>query len=252
MRFGNNTVFRRAEEYACSNPATMKGVAHKSAIMLLTALASAALSILLMGSFTSAIGGIVIVGYMLSPILTLVLSLIMSFNPLAAKVLAIPYSILEGISIGSICGLLFLVLGIEGALICALALVITLSFFLGATLLYSTGLVKVTTRLRRFAFIALFGIVISSLIVAILSIFNPAMGALFYGGSNLGIIVSVISILIAGIYTLITLDNAKRIVDAGLDEQFEWYAAFGIVLNVIWLFWEVLSLLLKILARTDR
>ena len=92
----------------------------------------------------------------------------------------------------------------------------------------------------------------SSFIIGILSIFNPTMGALFYGGSNLGIIVSIISILVAGIYTLITLDNAKRIVDAGLDEQFEWYAAFGIILNVIWLFWEVLSLLLRILARSDR
>lgn len=252
MRVGNNTVFRRAGEYACSNPATMKGVAKKSAIMLITALLTAVLSMLMMKSFSSLTGGIIVVGYLLSPILTLVLSLIMSFNPIAAKVLAIPYSILEGVSIGSICGLLFLAFGIEGALIAGLALIITLSFFLGATLLYSTGIVKVSSGLRRFAFIALFGIVISSFIIGILSIFNPTMGALFYGGSNLGIIVSIISILVAGIYTLITLDNAKRIVDAGLDEQFEWYAAFGIILNVIWLFWEVLSLLLRILARSDR
>ena len=251
MRFGNNTVFKRAGEYACNNPASMKGVARKSALMIFAALVSAIICILLVKPLSSFSLELIIVGYMLSPIITLVLSFIMSFNPIAAKVLAIPYAILEGISIGSICGLLFALLGEEGALICGLALIITLSFFLGATVLYSTGLIKVTAGLRKFAFLALFGLVISSIVTAILSIFNPGVAGLFYGGSNLGIIVSLISILVASIYTLITLENAKRIVDAGLDEQFEWYAAFGIVLNVIWLFWEVLSLLLRILSRAD-
>ena len=41
------------------------------------------------------------------------------------------------------------------------------------------------------------------------------------------------------------------IVDAGMDKTFEWYAAFGILLNIIWLYYEVLRLLI-ILSQRDR
>ena len=38
-------------------------------------------------------------------------------------------------------------------------------------------------------------------------------------------------ILIASVYTVISLDNANNIVKAGLDKNYEWYASFGIVLK---------------------
>ena len=50
---------------------------------------------------------------------------------------------------------------------------------------------------------------------------------------------------------MISLDNAQVIVTAGVDKNYEWYASFGIVLNVIWLFWEVLRLVLIIFSRSD-
>lgn len=251
MRFGYNSVFSRASEYSCSTPATMAGVAKKSIIMLLMALASTVVSMLFVQPLNSFSGGVILFGYLISPILTFVLSLIMSFNPAVAKTLAIPYAILEGVSIGSIAGLLTSLLGTTGGLIVGLAFIVTLSFFLGAAMLYCTGIVRVGSGLRRFGFTALFGLFISSLIISIVGIFNSSVFEFFYGSGNYALIFAIVSVLIASIYSLISLDNAKRLVDFGLDVNYEWYAAFGIILNVIWLFWEVLRLVLILFSRSD-
>lgn len=252
MRYGNNTVFQRAHEFYGDESATMKGVALKSILMLVVALISSVICMSLINQFTAVSGGVVIFGYLISPIITLVLSFIMSYNPSAAKTLAIPYSILEGISIGTIAGLLTALLGELGGVIVGLAFIITLSFFLGAAVLYSTGLVKVGSGFRRFFFIGLFGIVISTTFISIAGLFNNNIFLAFYGNGNLALIISIISVFIAAGYSLITLDNAKRIVDSGLDKNYEWYAAFGIILNVIWLFYEVLRLVIILFSRSDR
>ena len=42
-------------------------------------------------------------------------------------------------------------------------------------------------------------------------------------------------VILAGLYVVISFDNTTRIVDIGLGKTYEWYAAFGILLNVIWL-----------------
>jgi uncharacterized YccA/Bax inhibitor family protein len=57
-------------------------------------------------------------------------------------------------------------------------------------------------------------------------------------------------VLVASIYSVISLDSAHNIVKAGLDKNYEWYASFGIILNIIWLFYEVVRLLLIILSRS--
>ena len=59
-------------------------------------------------------------------------------------------------------------------------------------------------------------------------------------------------IFVAGIYIVISLDNATKIVEAGLDKEYEWYAAFGIILNLIWLFYQVLRFLIMIFGGSRR
>ena len=81
-----------------------------SVIMLMSAILSSMLCLSFIGNYSVGSGGVVIFGYIISPIITLVLSFIMSYNPMAAKTLAIPYSVLEGISIGTLGGLLKLLL----------------------------------------------------------------------------------------------------------------------------------------------
>ncbi|MBR2891612.1 MAG: Bax inhibitor-1/YccA family protein [Bacilli bacterium] len=252
MRYGRNIVFQRANEFYGDNTATLKGVAIKSIIMLLSAILSSILCMSFVGKYEVESTGVVIFGYLISPIITMVLSFVMSYNPLAAKSLAIPYSILEGISIGTLAGIMQIAFGDVAGVLVGLALVITLAFFLGASVLYATGLVRVTTGFRRFLWITLLGVIISSVTISIIGIFSPYIYDVFYGLGNLSLVLAIISVLIAGAYSLITLDNAAKIVEAGLDKNFEWYAAFGIILNLIWLFYEVLRLIIILFGRSSR
>ena len=252
MRFGNNAVFRRMsnDEYLSTNEqASMKGVTLKTIILLLSSILTAVLCMVLVQPLDTVSGGIIIFGYLITPIITLILSFVISFNPLAAKILSIPYCILQGISIGTLTGLLTAFLGVEGGLMVGLAFVITLTFFLAATILYSTNIVKVGRKFRNFLFVSLSGIILTSFVVFIVSLFVPAVGSLFYGNTSIALLYSIFCVIIAGLYSFVTLDNAYKLVSMGLAKDVEWYAAFGIVVNVIWLFYEVLRLVMILSSR---
>lgn len=253
MRVGNNFVFKKAADFSCesANKATMKGVCFKTIFLLLVTIASAVVSMALGSVDHIATGGIMLVGYILSPLLTLVLTLVMSFAPKTARILSVPYAIFEGLAIGSIAILLMFALGgKEAGLLLGLALFITIAIFLAGAILYSTGIVKVTTKFRRFMFIMLIGLFVSTIAISIVSFFSSSFASMFTGNSTLSIVISIISIIIASAYTLISFDNANSIVEASLDKNYEWYASFGIVLNIIWLFYEILRLLLIIVSRS--
>ena len=109
MRVGNNYVFKKAETFSHlgTETATMKGVCLKTFFLLLITIATTVLSMVFGKVSHIASGGIILAGYILSPILTFVLSITMSLTPKSAKFLAIPYAIFEGLSIGSISIILF-------------------------------------------------------------------------------------------------------------------------------------------------
>lgn len=252
-KFGSNYVFNRAVDlpHETNDTATMKGVGIKTILLLAITIITGLISVTMIKVDEVSTFGIVIAGYALSPIITLILSLIMSFKPTSAKVLAIPYAVFEGLGIGSLAVLLILALGIaEAGLILGLALLITVAIFMGGAILYTSGLIRVTTRFRKFMYILLLGFVLSSIIIGIIGIFNSSVTTLFYGNTMLSLIIAIVMVIVASIYTVISLDNATRIVDSGLDKNYEWYASFGIVLNIIWLFYEVVRLLLLILSKS--
>ena len=252
-RFGSNYVFNHASdlEHESSNSATIKGVALKTILLLAITAITGLISMMMINVDEVIALGTLKLGYFISPLITLVLSFVMSFKPNSAKILAVPYAIFEGFGIGSLGILLIAALGMaEAGLILGLALLITVSIFMGGAVLYTSGKIRVTTKFRRIMYVLLMGIVITSVIITIVSLFNPGIYELFYGNSSLALLISIVMIVIASIYTVISLDNANLIVSAGLDKNYEWYASFGIVLNIIWLFYEVVRLLLIILSRS--
>lgn len=252
-KIGSNYVFNNANDlgYESGNTATIKGVALKTILLLAITIITGLISMSMINVDEVIATRTLKLGYFITPLITLVLSLIMSFKPNSAKILAIPYAIFEGFGIGSIGILLIASLGkAEAGLILGLALLITVSIFMGAAVLYTSGKIQVTTRFRRIMYVLLLGIVLSSCIIGIISIFNPNIYPLFFGNSSLALLISIIMVLVASIYSVISLDSAHNIVKAGLDKNYEWYASFGIILNIIWLFYEVVRLLLIILSRS--
>jgi uncharacterized YccA/Bax inhibitor family protein len=247
-KFGDNVVFSRAQnlERVSGQVATIQGVGSKTILLVLITLISALATMFILGPLH------VLSAYFIIWIITFVLLMIMSFNPTAARVLAIPYAILEGMTVGAISGVVAIAIPDDGLLISGLALSITMTIFLGASVLYATGVIRVSGFFRRFMYTLLLGVVITSLVVMIAGFFNSQIYELFYGvNSGIALLISIIMVIISSLYVVISLDNATMIVDAGMDKTFEWYAAFGILLNIIWLYYEVLRLLI-ILSQRDR
>jgi uncharacterized YccA/Bax inhibitor family protein len=247
-KFGDNVVFSRAQnlERVSGQVATIQGVGSKTILLVLITLISALATMFILGPLQ------VLSAYFIIWIITFVLLMIMSFNPTAARVLAIPYAILEGMTVGAISGVVAIAIPDAGLLIPGLALSITMTIFLGASVLYATGVIRVSGFFRRFMYTLLLGVVITSLVVMIAGFFNSQIYELFYGvNSGIALLISIIMVFISSLYVVISLDNATMIVDAGMDKTFEWYAAFGILLNIIWLYYEVLRLLI-ILSQRDR
>lgn len=247
-KFGDNVVFSRAQnlERVSGQVATIQGVGSKTILLVLITLISALATMFILGPLQ------VLSAYFIIWIITFVLLMIMSFNPTAARVLAIPYAILEGMTVGAISGVVAIAIPDAGLLIPGLALSITMTIFLGASVLYATGVIRVSGFFRRFMYTLLLGVVITSLVVMIAGFFDSQIYELFYGvNSGIALLISIIMVFISSLYVVISLDNATMIVDAGMDKTFEWYAAFGILLNIIWLYYEVLRLLI-ILSQRDR
>lgn len=247
-KFGDNVVFSRAQnlERVSGQVATIQGVGSKTILLVLITLISALATMFILGLRQ------VLSAYFIIWIITFVLLMIMSFNPTAARVLAIPYAILEGMTVGAISGVVAIAIPDAYLLIPGLALSITMTIFLGASVLYATGVIRVSGFFRRFMYTLLLGVVITSLVVMIAGFFNNQIYELFSGvNSGIALLISIIMVIISSLYVVISLDNATMIVDAGMDKTFEWYAAFGILLNIIWLYYEVLRLLI-ILSQRDR
>lgn len=241
-KFGSNTVFSRAQEYTTEDTlqqASAIGVAIKT--------------VLLIGiTFLSAIIGIYIIGpigilelYIPIVIIDFILLIVMSFSARSCKYLSIPYAILEGLMIGAITGILEIAWSGVGISIAGTAFIVTIIIFLVASLLYISGAIKVTNKFRKVMFVALLSLLVSGLFLGLVSVFSPSVRAFFNYGP-VAIVISIIYVIIASIYVVISLDNAYEIVDSGLDKNYEWYAAFGVLINVIWLFYEVLRLIIII------
>ena len=232
--------------------ATYKGIGFKSCLLLgITFLVT-----LFMIGWVLTMRRLPVAIYVISFITTIVLQLIVIFKPTKAKTLSIPYAAAEGLILGCLCGLLEVALPGEGLTIAGSALSITLAIFLGALILYSTGIIKVSGKFLGFFIILIMGVGIFIVSLSILSlIFRLSSGisliGLFYN-SDLAMILCVIMCIVASFYVIMSLNEADNFVQGGYDKSYEWYAAFAILINVIYLFLEVLRLLLIIAARNKR
>ncbi len=259
MRVGSNYAFNRYfnnqndsidAEYQLEN-ASVEGVGSKTLILLLITLFTTMIFITL-----SLKTGIHMISYVIAGIFSFIVQIIICFSPKKAKTLAIPYAISEGLIIGILCGLLELVLPEMGLQIAGIAFLVTLSVFAGAILVYRRGYITVNHRFKGFMLSLTFGILIFSAIFSILSLISYfTMGinlySMFYF-SGLGLICSVVMCIIASLYVVTSLGIADQMIQSGASKEYEWYAAYAITLNVIYLFLEVLRLILIIVQRNNR
>jgi uncharacterized YccA/Bax inhibitor family protein len=123
---------------------------------------------------------------------------------------------------------------------------------LGALLLaYTSRLIKVTENFRLGLFAATGGIALLYLVSMVLGFFGIRI-PLIHEAGPVGILFSVVVVVIAALNLVLDFDFIERGAAMGAPKYMEWYAAFGLLVTLIWLYLEILRLLAKIMGSKDR
>ena len=171
-------------------------------------------------------------------------ALITVFKKTLAPVTAPIYAALEGLFLGGLSAIFEL--RFPG--IAAQATFATFGV-LGALLLaYRTGLIKATENFKLGIFAATGGIAILYLISFVLGFFGKTIPYIHESGA-IGIGFSVFVVIIAALNLVLDFDFIERGAEAGAPKYMEWYAAFGLLVTLVWLYIEILRLLSKARSR---
>lgn len=242
-----NPAINRLRNYerVSGEGASYGGVALKAIYYVaLTMIAAAASFILAFDMFmvNSSMAMVLLIG---APIIAFICAMIAAFKPLTAPVTGTLYAVFQGLAMGFI-SLIFETM-YEGVVFPAI--ISTVSVLLIMLVLYSTGIIRVGAFFKKFIISALLGVLFSRLLILIIGIFSPAVYAMFFGIGNLSILVSVIMIIVASLLILFDLQRITEVVQGGLDKRYEWSAAFGLLVTLVWLYMEFLRLFAIIAAR---
>lgn len=166
------------------------------------------------------------------------LGLYMAFTMRANAALCLTYSVFEGVLLGAISKMF------EHAYsgIVVQALTGTVMVAVGMLFIYKIGAIRVTPKFTRIvvgATIGVFGLMIVNLIAYLFN--SDGLG--LRSGGPLAIIFSLVCIGLAAMYLVVDFDMIERGIRNGADEKFAWYASFGLMVTLVWLYVEILRLL---------
>jgi uncharacterized YccA/Bax inhibitor family protein len=174
----------------------------------------------------------------------LVCALALAFRPQWARVLGPVYAIAEGLFIGAVSRAYEtyydgIVVQAAGATIAVFAVMLGLHTF---------RILKVTDRMRRIVVGATLGIAVFYGISLLLSLFG-ASPSFISSSSPFGILFSFLVAGLAAFNLSLDFDFIERGVEQRLPRSVEWFAAFGVLVTVVWLYLEILRLLAKLRDR---
>jgi len=173
------------------------------------------------------------------------LQLAIIFGKKTAPYLSPIYAIVEGVVLGTLSAL------IEAAYpgIVINAVMITMAIFAVMLLIYTTGLIKVTGKVRTGIIAATGGVALLYGVNLLIRAFGGAGFGFIHDSGPLGIAVSVVVCAIAAFNLLLDFEFINEGSRSGAPKYLEWYGAFGLMVTLIWLYLEILRLLAKLRNR---
>ena len=243
MRSGNPALtadtFSRAVAVPGAERMTLGGTVNKTA-MALVILLIAASYIWNRGADDPALPmwvlGSVVVGF--------IVAIVTVFKKTWAPVTTPVYAAVEGLALGGI-SVIF-----EARYPGIVSQAVFLTFgTLGALLLaYRSGLIKATENFKLGVFAATGGIALLYLVSFILGFFGISV-PLIHSSGTWGILFSLFVVVIAALNLVLDFDFIETGVARGAPKYMEWYAAFGLLVTLVWLYLEILRLLAKLQSR---
>ena len=173
-----------------------------------------------------------------------VAALITCFKKSWSPVTAPLYAALEGLFLGGISALYnqrFHSLPLQ-------AVILTLCTLCALLLAYRSGLIRATENFKLGLFAATGGIALVYLVGFVMSFFGKSIPYIHDSGM-IGIGFSAVVVVIAALNLVMDFDFIERGAENGAPKYMEWYAAFGLMVTLVWLYLEILRLLSKLSSR---
>ena len=174
----------------------------------------------------------------------LVAALVTVFKKEWSPVTAPIYAALEGLALGGISA----VLNTRYPGIALQAVALTFGTLICMLIAYRTGLIKVTNKFRMGVVAATGAIALVYLVTMVLSLFGVTVPFVF-GGGTIGIVISLVVVVVAALNLALDFDFIEQAAGVGAPKYMEWYAAFGLMVTLVWLYLELLRLLSKLRSR---
>lgn len=122
------------------------------------------------------------------------------------------------------------------------AVLATLAVFVTMLILYAQRIIEVTQRLRSTVILATAGIAVFYIISIVLSLFGVEIPYVWDGGP-ISILISALIVGVAAFNLLLDFDLIERGIREGAPGWMSWFAAFGLMVTVVWLYLELLRLI---------
>lgn len=237
-----NPVFSGIKvEEGIETAATVKGVASKTLLLLVVAVLSA--------FFSLTFGAELIYGnpiaYFVIVIGAVIAGVVGQISANAAKIASFIYAFCEGVVLGLFSYLL------EGYIsgIVMSAVLITFTIFGVMLLLYTSNIIKVNGRMMKIMTGIGITIFIVSLFYLISSLINPNNILIISLIENPVIVlfISIFILIYAAIMLALDFEQVKIIVSNGFDKRYEWMAALGLMVTIIWIYVQVVRILAIVL-----
>ncbi|WP_018343642.1 Bax inhibitor-1/YccA family protein [Cytophaga aurantiaca] len=218
---------------------TIQGTVNKSFILIALVFSTALLS---WDFLTQLESGLIYV--IASAIIALIVGLVTSFKPTWAPYTAPAYALFEGVFLGALSGFVDSIY--PG--IAIQAVLLTCGTFLCLLMAYRSGLIKATENFKLGIVAATGAIGLIYLASFILGFFGIQIPYI-HGNGIVGIIFSVVVVAIAALNLVLDFDFIEQGEAKGAPKYMEWYASYGLLVTLVWLYIEILKLLMKLASR---
>ena len=238
----NDNAFRNEHVAYGQESMTIQGTVNKTGILLLCSIATAVFTWnkFLDSRSPEAVMPLAALGAIGGLVVAIVTVFKKNWSPVTAPL----YALLEGLVLGAVSA----IFEVRWPGLPIQAVSLTFGVLLVMLVAYRSRIIPVTDKLRIGIVAATGAIALFYVVQFILSFFGVHFTAV-NSSSPIGIGFSVVVVIIASLNLVLDFDFIERGSQAGAPKYMEWYGAFGLMVTLIWLYFEMLRLLSKIRDR---
>lgn len=244
----NENIFSQGM-YATGETMTVQGTVNKTFILLACLMGAAGfvwnavMSKMSMMAYPQA-NNIAMTALVAGGIVGFIIAIVLVFKKEWARFLAPVYALCQGCAMGGISAMFER--QYPGIVLQAVFLTMGTLFCLLTA--YKTGLIRATDKFRLGIYVATGAIFILYLVSFVMSFFGVTI-PFMHGSGIFSIGFSLFVVGIAALNLILDFDFIERGAQSNAPKHMEWYASFGLMVTLVWLYIEILKLLSKLRGR---